>query len=76
MIFHIQKKITTNLFLVSKKQSVEEVLIQRTVIMTIQRLFYRGSLDKNDNADEILSGCLFLERRRPDLQEVKVYVIQ
>ena len=56
--------------MLSKKQSVEEVLLQRAVKTTIQVLYDKGLFDKYDNADEVLNDVLFVEKRRPDLQEV------
>ena len=52
--------------LLSDKQSVEEVLIQRAFKMTIQILYDKGLFDNYNNADEVLSKFLFIERRRPD----------
>ena len=52
--------------LLSNKQSVEEVLIQKAVKTTIQILYDMGLFDDFDNADEVLKGPLFVERLRPD----------
>ena len=54
------------------KQSVEEVLIQRTVKTTIQILYNKVLFDNYDEADEILKAFLFVGRRRPDLEKVNV----
>ena len=51
-------------------QSVEEVLIQRAVNMTIEIFYKKGLFDNYDNTDEVYKDFLFTERRRPDLDEV------
>ena len=51
------------------KQSVEEILIQRSVKTTIQILCDKGLFDNYANADKILEDCLFTTRRRPDVSE-------
>ena len=56
--------------LLSNKQSVEEVPIRRTVKSTIQILYDKGLFDNYDNVDEVLKDFLFVESRRPDLEEV------
>ena len=62
--------------LLSNKQSVEEVLIQRAVKTTRQIFYDKGLFDKNNtaNAYEVSSHLLFVERRRPDLEEVNIVV--
>ena len=52
-----------------KKQSVEEILVQRAVKTTIQILYDRGLFDNFQNAEEVLKNFLFSTRRRPDLSE-------
>ena len=51
--------------LLSDKQCVEEVLIQRAVERTIQILYDKGLFDIYDNADEVSKDFLFVGRRRP-----------
>ena len=51
------------------KQSVEEILIQRAVKTTIQRLYDKGLFDNYANADKFLEDFLFVTRRRGDLSE-------
>ena len=52
------------------KQNVEDILIQRAVETTIQRLYDKGLFDKFSNADKVLEEFLFTTRRRGDLEEV------
>jgi len=52
------------------KQSIEDILIQRSVKTTIQILYDKGLFDNFQNADEVLKDFLFTTRRRPDLEEV------
>ena len=54
--------------LLSDKQSVEEVLIQRAVKTTLQIFYDKGLFDNHDNADEVLKDFLFTRSRRLDLQ--------
>ena len=51
------------------KQSVEDILIQRAVKMTIQILYDKGLFDNYANADEVIKDFLFTTRRRPDLSD-------
>ena len=51
------------------KQSVEEVLVQRVVKMTIQILYDEDLFDNYANADKVLEEFLFTTRRRGDLSE-------
>ena len=51
------------------KQSVEDILIQRTVKTTIQILYDKGLFDNFQNADKVLENFLFTSRRRGDLSE-------
>ena len=51
------------------KQSLEDILIQRAVKTTIQRLYDKGLFDTYANADKILEVFLFVTRRRGDLEE-------
>ena len=48
------------------KQSVEEILIQRVVKMTIQIFHDKGIFDAFPNADKVLKD-FFTTRRRPGL---------
>ena len=52
--------------IVSIKQSVEEILIPRSVETTIQILYDKGLFDGFPNVDEVLKDFLFVTRRRPD----------
>ena len=56
--------------MLSNKQSVEEVIIQRAVKTTIEKLHDKELFDIYDNADEVLIDFLFVERRAPDLGEL------
>ena len=51
------------------KQSVEEILIQRAVKTTIQKLYDKGLFDNFQNADKVLEVFLFTTRRRGGLSE-------
>ena len=51
------------------KQSVEDILIQRAVKTTIQKLYDKGLFDNYANADKVLEDFLFTTRRRGDLSE-------
>ena len=55
--------------LLFNKQSVEDILIQRAVKTTIQRLYDKGLFDNYANADKVLEDFLFTTRRRGDLSE-------
>ena len=61
--------------LLSNKQSVEEIQIQRAVKATIQGLFDKGLFNKYEKADGVLKGYYFVGRRRANLEEV-ICVIQ
>ena len=52
------------------KQSIEDILIQKSVKSTMQLLYDKGLFDNFQNADEVLKDYLFTTRRRPDLEEV------
>ena len=52
------------------KQSVEEILIQRTVKTTIKTLYDKGLFNIYANAGKVLEHFLFVTRRRGDLEEV------
>ena len=56
--------------LLSNKQSLEEVLIQRTVRTTIQILYDKGLINGFPNAIEVRKDQLFVKTRRGDLEEV------
>ena len=51
------------------KQSVEEILVQRAVKTTIQKLYDKGLFDNYANADKVLEDFLFTIRRRGNLSE-------
>ena len=53
------------------KQSVEEVLVQRTVKTTIQILYDKRLFDNVQNSEELLKDFLSSTKRRPDLEKVK-----
>ena len=52
------------------KQSVEEILIQRALKMTIQKLYDNGLFDALPNADKVLKDFLFVTKCRDDSEEV------
>ena len=52
------------------KQSVEEVLVQRAVKTTIQKIYDEGLIDNYASADKVLEEFLFTTRRKPELEEV------
>ena len=56
--------------LLSNKQSVEEVLIERTVKTTIQILYDKGLIYNFDKSDNVLKDYLFVENRRLDFDGV------
>ena len=58
------------------KQSVEEILVQKTVKTTIQILYDKRLFDNYANADKVLKDFLFTTRRRPDLEKVNDSDIQ
>ena len=60
----------------NNKQSVEEILVQRAVKTTIQRLYDKGLFDNYVNADKVLEDFLIATRRRRDLSEQVNDVIQ
>ena len=53
-----------------RKQSVEEVLIQRAVKATLLALYVKSLFNDFQNADKVLEDFLFTTRRRPDLEKV------
>ena len=53
-----------------KKQSVEEILIQRAVKTTKQIIYDKSLFDNYANADKVSEDFLFTTRRRGDLEEV------
>ena len=53
----------------------EGVLIEKAVETTKQILYDKGLFDKYHNADEVLKDYSFVERRRPDLEELNVDVV-
>ena len=67
----IGKKSYNEYKIVSDKQSVEGVLIQRAVKTTIQILYDKGLFDNYANADKGLEDFLFVTRRRGDLEKNK-----
>ena len=52
-----------------KLQNVEDILVQRAVKTTIQKLYDRGLFDNFQNAEEVLKDFSFTTRRRPDLED-------
>ena len=50
--------------MLSNKQSVEKILIQRAVKSTLQAFSDERLFDNYDTADEVLKDCLFVEKRR------------
>ena len=58
------------------KQSVEEILVQRAVKTTTQKLYDKGLFDNYANADKFLEDFLFTTRRRGDLSEEVNDVVQ
>ena len=61
--------------LLSNKQSIQEVSIQRAVKMSTQ-ILYDELFDSFPIADKVLKDFLFATRRRPDSKKVKDDVIQ
>ena len=57
-----------------KKQSVEDILIQRAVKTTKQTLYDKGLFDNFQIADKVLEQFLFTTRRRGDLEEVNANI--
>ena len=51
------------------KQTIEDILIQRAVKMTIQILYDKGLFDNYANVDKVLEDFLFTTRRREDLSK-------
>ena len=51
------------------KQNIEDILIQRAVKTTIQKLYDKGFFDNFQKADKVLEDFLFTARRRGDLSE-------
>ena len=51
------------------KQNVEDLLIQRAVKTTIQRLYDKGLFDNYANADKVSEDFLFTTRRTGELSE-------
>ena len=67
------KKDYNEIKLHNSKQSIEEFLIERAVITTIQILFDKGLFDEYDIEDEVLQPFFLIElnqRRRPDLNPI------
>ena len=52
-----------------KKQTLEDVLVQRAVKTTIQISYDRGLFDNFQNADAVLKDSLFSRRPRGELSE-------
>ena len=59
-----------------KRQSVEEILIQRAVKTTIQIFYDKGLFDDYANAEEVIKDFLFVTRRRGDLEEANDDVVR
>ena len=58
------------------KQPVEEVFIERAIIVTIQILYDKGLFDNYTNGEKVLEDFLFTTRHRIDLSEQVKDVIQ
>ena len=56
--------------LLCNKQSVQEVLIQKAVKMTMQILYDKVLFDNYNHANDVIKNFLFVVRRRLDLEEV------
>ena len=56
--------------MLNNKQSVEEVLIQKTVKTTLQILYDKSLFGNYDKAKTVFKDFLYVERRRGDLGEV------
>ena len=67
-IFYIGKDYN-DFIILSNKQSIEEILIQRAVKTTSQILYDEGLFDIYTNADKVLKNFLFVIRHRPNLDE-------
>ena len=66
----ILEKDYNEIILLNNKQSVDEVLIQGAVKTKIQIIFDKGLFVVFPNPDNVLENFLFVERRRPDWEEV------
>ena len=53
------------------KESEEEILIQRAMKTTIQKMYEKGLFDGFPNADEVLKDLLFVTRSRGYLKKKK-----
>ena len=58
------------------KQNLEEILIQRAVKTTIQKLYDKGLFDNYANVDKVLEDLLFTTRRREGLEKINESKIQ
>ena len=58
------------------KQNLEDILIQRAVKTTMQILYDKGLFDNYANSDKVLEDFLFTTRRRGDLSEEVIDVVQ
>ena len=58
--------------MLSNKHSFAEVLFQRASKTTINTLYDKGSLDSFRQADKVLNIFLFVKRRRPGVEELKI----
>ena len=56
--------------LLSNKQSVEEISVQRAVKTTFRVLFDENFYDGSPNVEAVLNDFLFVERHKPDLEAV------
>ena len=57
----------------TNKQSVGEMLNEKTVKTTIRRFYHKGFIDNSDNADEVVKRYLISEKRRPDSDQKQQY---
>ena len=72
----ILEKVYNELKLQYTKQSVEEILIQRAVKTTIQKLYDKGLFVIYANAEKFLEGFLFVTGRRSNLEKVNDDILQ
>ena len=74
--FFFKKKDYKEFELQHNKQSVEDILIQKAIKRTTQIIYDKGLFDNYANVDKILEDFLLTTRRRGDLSEQVIDVIQ
>ena len=74
--YHYYKKGNNEFKILSNKQSIEEVSIERAVKTSIQILYDKGLFLSFPNADKVSKDFLFVTKRRLDLEKVNDVVIQ